>query len=147
MLLKNNSNTKTWIFSLLGKYTGNSKISLSLVILKIVTLFISPLNELHALSFYKPLVVYYLDQILQIHVSIITLVIFIAILPILQHSQGVGREDVPIGCFRCCNLFYIFPLAFSEMALLAGGSEDLCEFSSASSSYNTASRSLPQHCQ
>ena len=54
-----NSNTKTWIFSLLGvlgKYTENSKISLSLVLLKIVTLFISPLNELHALSFYKPLV-------------------------------------------------------------------------------------------
>ena len=53
-----NSNTKTWIFSLLGvlgKYTENSKISLSLVLLKIVTLFISPLNELHALSFYKPL--------------------------------------------------------------------------------------------
>ena len=39
---------KTWTFSLMGKYTENSKIS-------IVTLFISPLNELHALSFYKPL--------------------------------------------------------------------------------------------
>ena len=39
----------------LGKYTENSKISLSLVLLKIVTLFISLLNELHALSFYKPL--------------------------------------------------------------------------------------------
>ena len=52
-----NSNTKTWTFSLLGvlgKYTENFKISLSLVLLKIVTLFISPLNELHALSFYKP---------------------------------------------------------------------------------------------
>ena len=47
-----NSNTKTWTFSLLGKYTEYSKISLSLVLLKIVTLFISPLNELHALSFY-----------------------------------------------------------------------------------------------
>ena len=56
-----NSNTKTWTFSLLGvlgKYTENSKISLSLMLLKIVTLFISPLNELHALSFYKPLVLY-----------------------------------------------------------------------------------------
>ena len=54
-----NSNTKTWTFGLLGvlrKYTENSKISLSLVLLKIVTLFISPLNELHALSLYKPLV-------------------------------------------------------------------------------------------
>ena len=36
-------------------YTENSKISLSLMLLKIVAPFISPLNELHALSFYKPL--------------------------------------------------------------------------------------------
>ena len=43
-------------YTTLGKYTENSKISLSLVLLKIVTLFISPLNELHALSFYKPLI-------------------------------------------------------------------------------------------
>ena len=42
-------------WGVLGKYTENSKISLSLVLLKIVTLFISPLNELHALSFYEPL--------------------------------------------------------------------------------------------
>ena len=40
-------NTKTWVFSLPGKYTKNSKISLSLVLLNIVTLIISPLNELH----------------------------------------------------------------------------------------------------
>ena len=56
-----NSNTKTQTFSLrgvLGKYTENSKISLlGLVLLKIVTLFISPLNELYALSFYKPLII------------------------------------------------------------------------------------------
>ena len=56
-----NSNTKTWIFSLLG-VLGNilriKKNFLSLVLLKIVTLFISPLNELHALSFYKPLLSY-----------------------------------------------------------------------------------------
>ena len=54
-----NSNTKTWTFSLLGvlgKYTENSKFSLSLALLKIVTLFISPLSELHALSLYKPLI-------------------------------------------------------------------------------------------
>ena len=43
-------------WGVLGKYTENSKNSLSLVLLKIVTLFISPLNELHALSLYKPLV-------------------------------------------------------------------------------------------
>ena len=51
---------KLGLFSLLGvlgKYTENSKISLTLVLLKIVTLFISPLNELHAFSFYKPLLV------------------------------------------------------------------------------------------
>ena len=50
---------KTWTFSLLGvqrKYTENSKISLSLMLLKIVALFILLLNELHALSLYKPLI-------------------------------------------------------------------------------------------
>ena len=39
-----------------GSIQRIKKISLSLVLLKIVTLFISPLNELHALSFYKPLI-------------------------------------------------------------------------------------------
>ena len=41
-----NSNTKTWTFGLLGKYTENSNISLSSVLLKIVTLIILSLNEL-----------------------------------------------------------------------------------------------------